>query len=416
MRFCALMVGSYIVLFLFDAYPRVVHAGENTWTTDGPYGASVRTIAVHPANPDIVLLGTIQHGIYKSTDAGEGWRHIESPVLPRNHREIAFHPTAPDTVYAATAYGVYGSNDCGETWADISPPGRAGEEFRAIALDPLHPSNVITGGAFDRWKSTDGGRNWMEFAIDPEWPGGPDHEVDALAIDPVNTSIVYLVTADAEFGRGIYRSTDGGDNWICIHNDSDSSGFGTDVAVDPADVNTLYYSRHDYQMVSGGRFLSKSTDGGASWTDISPTGLNVWGVKAIQVSPRDHNLVYVATVNDGIRKSTDGGASWAPADSGLNSKVCASLAADSAAGALYLGLYGDGIYKSTDGGGSWRRISQNLLGAGLRSGLRRRSHFGVLRRRRSRLPFPAGRGDALGARGHRHPGRKPARGHRSGPE
>jgi photosystem II stability/assembly factor-like uncharacterized protein len=352
------LLNTFLLFMAISCWCVAGRAAENVWSTEGPYGASVRTIAVHPTNPNVVLLGTIQHGIYKSTDAGENWRHIDSAILPDNQREIVFHPWGPDTVYAATVGGVFKSIDCGETWADISPPGRSGQEFRAIVLDPHHPSFIITGGVDDRWKSINSGLNWEEFSIDPD--GGFDHEIDGLAYDPVNSNVIYLVTPDAEFGRGIYKSTDGGSNWFCIHGNADSSGAGNDVSVDWANPNIVYWARHDDMRVSGGRFLSKSTDGGASWFDVSLPNLNIWGVKVLCVSPANHQEVYAATVGDAIYRSIDGGGSWSPASGGLNTQVCASLAADAMTGALYLGLYTDGIYKSTNGGSNWRRISQSL--------------------------------------------------------
>jgi photosystem II stability/assembly factor-like uncharacterized protein len=350
------IIGVVIAILFLSS----IRAGENIWTTNGPYGASVKAIAVHPQNSSVILIGTIQNGIYKTTDTGESWRHIESGSLPRNQREIVFHPIFPDTVYAATAYGVFKSNNGAEAWFDISPSGRTGQEFRAIVVIPDYPNIIITGGVGDRWKSTDGGQSWVEFSIDPE-PGSLDHEIDALAIDPTNTNIVYLVTPDAEFGKGVYKSIDEGGTWFNIHNNSDSSGLGRDIKIDPTNSSILYYARHDDLRTSGGRFLSKSIDGGATWFDISPPGLSEWGVMEVCISPANHEVVYAATVNDGVYKSTDGGANWAPANDSLESYMCASLAADQITGALYLGLYMDGIYKSTDGGGSWRRISQNLL-------------------------------------------------------
>ncbi|OGC93260.1 MAG: hypothetical protein A2W25_00705 [candidate division Zixibacteria bacterium RBG_16_53_22] len=356
---------SRLALFLLIVCAQLTRAGENIWTTDGPYGASILAIAIQPIDQSTIIIGSVEHGIYKSTDAGENWRHIESDIMPVSLREIVHHSLSPNTIYACAEGGVFKSTDGGETWYDVSPPGRSGREFRAIVLDPLHPHVILTGGVDDRWKSTDSGQSWAEFSIDPEWPGGPDHEIDGLAVDPVNTNNVYLITSDAEFGKGVYKSTDQGDNWFCIHSNSDSSGGGTDVVVDWANPEIVYYARFDDLRVSGGHCLSKSTDGGGSWFDISPSNLSVWGVFAICVSPWDHNTVFAGTANDGVLKSTDGGDSWSQANTGLNSLVCESFAADFQNHIIYLGLYMDGIYKSIDRANTWRKISQNILGAGL---------------------------------------------------
>jgi photosystem II stability/assembly factor-like uncharacterized protein len=364
MKLCRI-VAIYSAIIHALAISQLAGAGDDTWTTEGPYGASVKTIAVHPNVPGTLLIGTIENGIYKTNTAGESWVHIESDIVPTTLRKIVYHPLRPDTVYATAEGGVFLSGDGGNNWADISPPGRSGQEFRAIVLDPRHPHVILTGGVFDRWKSTDGGQSWIEFSIDPEWPGGPDHEIDAMAIDPINTNIVYLVTPDAEFGRGIYKSTDQGETWFNVHNKSDSSGGGTDVAIDWANPQTVYYARIDDLRVSAGHFLSKSTDAGASWFDISPPNLSLWGVFTLYISPWDHNTIFAGTVNDGLYKSTNGGASWAPADSGLNTHGCSALASDAGGDVIYLGLFYDGIYKSINRGSSWHKISQNIIGVGI---------------------------------------------------
>jgi photosystem II stability/assembly factor-like uncharacterized protein len=352
------MIEAIIIALLANA---ATLAGENIWSSEGPYGASVKTIAINPIDSNCMLIGTIEDGIYETTDAGESWRHINPAVMPTTLRGIEYNIAAPDTVYACAVGGVFKSTDAGESWTDITPPGRTGQEFRTIEVVPDRPNIIITGGQFDRWKSTDSGQNWQEFAVDPPWPGGPDHEIDGLTIDPTNTNIAYLVTPDAEFGAGIYKSIDQGDTWFNIQNNSDSSGFGMDVAIDPTNTDIIYYARDDYARVSG-RFLSKSTDAGASWFDISPSNLTRWGVFAVRVDPTDHNNVYIATAVDGVYKSTDGGDTWSQKSDSIKALRAATLEIDFQNRAIFLGVFRDGIYKSVNGAETWRRISQNIIG------------------------------------------------------
>jgi photosystem II stability/assembly factor-like uncharacterized protein len=344
----------------------LLYAGENTWTTEGPFGASVITIAINPDNNNIILIGTIQNGIYKSTDFGENWRHIDSDIMERNQREIVYNPIHPDTVFTATAAGVYRSEDGGETWQNISPPGRENQEFRVVVIDPLHPNALLIGGVWDRWKSTDSGNSWNVFVVNPDLPGGMDHEVDAIAVDPINTNIAYLTTPDAESGWGVYKSTNFGDTWGNIQNNSDSCAFGKDIAVDPTNPEILYYAK-DSNGSNSCHYLLKSTNSGDSWVDITPDSLGSRGVDVIKISPVDHNVVFIATVTKGILKSTDGGQSWAEINNGLDRETGAYIELDAVNGNLYLGIYSDGIYKSTDVGATWRRISHNITAANSRS-------------------------------------------------
>ena len=355
-------IACFIMLVCYNSS---VIAGENTWTTEGPTGASVKTIAINPQENNIIYIGTIQNGVYKSTDAGESWMHLEisSNLQSTTMRKIVIHPFAPDTVYATTAGGIFKSIDAGLSWVNISPPGRENQEFRAVVLDPQHPYIIITGGVWDRWKSTNSGQSWTEFSIDPE--GGMDHEIDGLAINPQNPNIMFLVTPDSQYGRGIYKSTDEGITWLSTQNNCDSSGVGRDVEIDPIDTNIIYFARDDGFRLSGGRFLSKTTDNGVNWFDISPNGLSKWSVLDICISPIDHNTVFIGTETDGIFKSTDGGLNWSPQNDSLRALSVFSIEIAPLTGTVFSGFVMDGIYKSTNGGTFWRRISQNIFAADL---------------------------------------------------
>jgi photosystem II stability/assembly factor-like uncharacterized protein len=351
---------KYMLIILIAASFNICFAGENIWTSNGPYGASVITIAINPLDHHQIFVGTVHNGIYKSVDAGEHWLHVDCNIMERGQRKIVFHPFAPDTIYATTIRGIYKSIDNGLNWRNISPPGREHAEFRSLALDPIHPNIIIIGGNSDRWKSTDSGENWYSFTIDPH--SSPDFPVEALAINPDSTNIIYLLTSSAEFGYGIFKSINGGETWFPTQGNSDSSGFGLDIAIDPANTNIIYYAREDaFRQSAGGRFLSKSTDAGVSWIDISPQVEGDWGVRVILISPLDHNIVFIGTPSDGVFKSTNGGQNWIPVNTGLKSHRCFSLVMDRINGFIYLGTVLDGIYQSTNGGESWRKISYNIL-------------------------------------------------------
>ena len=68
-------IACFIMLVCYNSS---VIAGENTWTTEGPTGASVKTIAIKFQENNIIYIGTIQNGVYKSTDAGESWMHLRN--------------------------------------------------------------------------------------------------------------------------------------------------------------------------------------------------------------------------------------------------------------------------------------------------------------------------------------------------
>jgi len=105
------MILLFIILYIFLASSLL--ADENLWSTNGPSGGSVKTIAIHPFDNQIVYLGTISNGIYRSDNAGDSWQHLDLGILDNTQRVIAIHPFAPETLYAATARGLFKSSDGG---------------------------------------------------------------------------------------------------------------------------------------------------------------------------------------------------------------------------------------------------------------------------------------------------------------
>ncbi|MDX2436878.1 MAG: hypothetical protein QNL88_07510, partial [Acidobacteriota bacterium] len=159
-----------------------------------PFGsASIGAIAVAPSDTNVVYVGTGSacprgnvspgDGVYKSTDAGQTWRHIGLPEAGQIGR-IIVHPTDPDLVYAAVLGNVFG----------------AGAE-RGV------------------YRSTNGGLTWSKVLFVSEEAGAVD-----LAMDPVNPRNLYAAIWQARRtpwtmisggpGSGLYKSSDGGNTWV----------------------------------------------------------------------------------------------------------------------------------------------------------------------------------------------------------
>jgi len=331
-----------------------VKADENQWSSNGPYGGSVLTIAIHPFDNQVIYIGTVENGIYKTTDGGENWNHIDNGGLFSTMRVVAIHPFAPDTLYAASTDGMFKSTNASADWAMLYPPQYPQNPIRAFLIHPTEPNLLFAGGPANEWISTNSGQTWQQLNI-PHGVGIAD-----LAVDPSNPDIVYSLSNTMEYGNGIYKSEDRGWTWNCIQNDiADSTGWGTDIEVDPVDTDILYISRLCDIDISS-KCLSKSTDGGQSWLDITPSSLSIPYIKSVAVSPFNHNDVFICTKEDGVFKSSDGGETWNAKNNGLRIHLTDNLEIDTANSNMFLGTYKDGIYKSTDEGESWQKISQNI--------------------------------------------------------
>jgi photosystem II stability/assembly factor-like uncharacterized protein len=259
-------------------------------------------------------------------------RHIGPALMSGRINDLENHPTNARILYlGAAGGGVWKSSDGGATFVPIFDD--YVQSIGVVKLDPKKPDEVIWVGTGETWtrnsvtignglyKSTDGGNNWKEIE------GFENSErIASIAINPDNTDEVYVGVLGALWGdsedRGVYKTTDGGKTWKKILYVGPSTG-AADVIMDPKNPNVLYASMWQFRRTgwgfnSGGEnsALYKSTDGGTSWNKIHngfPKGK--LGRIAVAVAPSDNNILYsVLETEDksknGLWKSTNAGQSW----------------------------------------------------------------------------------------------------------
>lgn len=251
----------------------------------GPAEMSGRIAAIDavPRDPMVIYVGAASGGVWKSRDGGVVWRPVFDEY-PQSIGAIKVDPKNPDTVWVGT----------GESWTRNS-------------------TSVGTGV----YKSTDGGDRWERMGlIDSE-------RIARIVIHHEKTDTVYVCATghlwDANEERGVYRTTDGGENWKrVLFVDADTGC--SDLAIDPQNPNILYagmwqFRRYPDFFNSGGpgSGLYKSTDGGDNWVELTaglPEGDK--GRIAIAVAPSRPNRLYAVVEADdtALYRSDDLGASW----------------------------------------------------------------------------------------------------------
>ncbi len=211
------------------------------------------------------------------------------------------------------------------------------QSIGAIAIDQSHPEIVYAGtgesnmrnsvGIGDGiYKTTDGGDNWQKVGLD-----STEH-ISKIIIDPSNDNTIYVsapgpLWSDSK-SRGLYKSTDGGSTWQKILYINETTGCA-DIVINPQNPNELLASmwqfrRKPYFFNSGGAGsgLYKTTDGGKTWTKITnglPNGELGRIALALSPSKPDHILAIVeANDNTNLYVSNDGGDSWAKQAATLN--------------------------------------------------------------------------------------------------
>jgi photosystem II stability/assembly factor-like uncharacterized protein len=288
-------------------------------------------------------------------------------------------PSQPGTFYMGVASGgLFRTTDSGETWVPITdgkvPLGSSG----SVAVADSDPnviyygtgsdgvrSNVSTGRGV--YRTTDGGETW-DFA------GLRDvGQIGAVRIHPTNPDIAWVAAYGDIFKpsreRGVYKTTDGGANCRNMLFVSDSTG-AMDVELQPGDPDVVYawmsrIERKPWSIISGSREggFYKSTDGGERWSRIMnglPNELIGKGNLAVTAAKPDRIYALVeAKPGGGFYRSDDYGETWAlmSADAEMIQRpFYYTTLGADPSNADVVYAGAERFNKSTDGGRTWTRM------------------------------------------------------------
>ncbi len=178
--------------------------GGNTWQekNKGRQSNFTANVVVDRRNSRTVYCSG-EDGVYASYDGGETWERMALSVS--NIRFIAQHPDDPDMLIAGTENnGMYISRNAGLWWSK-SEAGVDHTTFYTIAFDPNNNDVIYAGGYLTGvYKSTDRGQSWSRGN-----EGLTPLTIHALAVDPLDSDRLYA----GSYGKGIYRSDDAGAHW-----------------------------------------------------------------------------------------------------------------------------------------------------------------------------------------------------------
>jgi photosystem II stability/assembly factor-like uncharacterized protein len=292
---------------IFDA----IHFREIGPTVQG--GRYVE-FAVAESNPRLFYAATATGGLWKTVNHGISFEPVFDNQPDFAIGAVALAQSRPDTIYVGTGeannsrstydgHGVYKSTDAGKTWTRAGLPnaGRIGR----IVVHPKNPDIVLAAAS---------GKLYSQ---------NPD--------------------------RGVYRSTDGGKTWVkTLDHKVDGREVGAiDIAMDPVNPNVLYAATYDkvrrpwtFGEGGPGSALFKSTDGGATWRQMTsglPTGM--LGRIGIAIARSDPKTVYAVIENANSRT--------VPPEE--RRKRLAEGFGDNS--------IGDEFYRSDDAGATWRKIA-----------------------------------------------------------
>ena len=325
-------------------------------------------LAIAPSNPNRIyatVAGMQSIGVYRSEDAGASWTKITDDQRPAGRigggdlSVPRVDPKNPDVVYITSTVS-WKSVDGGKTWNALrGAPG--GDDYQNIWINPNDPNIILIGSDQGTVVSVNGGETWSD------WYNQPTAQMYHVAAD--NAFPYRLCSGQQESGSACVSSR-GNDGEITMREwhpvAADEYSY---VAPDPNDPDIVYggkvtrYDRRtttvqavspkpmrseDFRMLRtepvqfspknshalyfAGNTLWKTTDGGTSWTQISPDlSRKTWDVPAtvgkykdspqakptqrgviysLGLSPLDENLTWAGTDDGLIHLTRDGGKNW----------------------------------------------------------------------------------------------------------
>lgn len=310
---CGTREAAVVSIALHPSNPNIVYVATNeavhktrdggaTWEQFPGFTARrVTTLAIDPKLPATVYAGTMGDAIYKSPDGGQHW--LPHNVGLKEHvsfvNEIIFHPDNTEVMYLATTVGAFVTKNGGREWEERMAGMKEVHIVTCITMDHKHPRVLYAGTTGGTYRSEDGGGSWQKknsgLIPDDVLNAAMALGVNVLAVDPLNSGIVYAATT-----KGLFRTTNQAEYWEQIGQGL-SEQFISTLVMHPTNSNILY--------IGGPAGVLKTIDSGKTWQPRNQ-GLATLNVRTIAISASDPQLLYAGTNGSGLYRSADGGDSW----------------------------------------------------------------------------------------------------------
>lgn len=332
-------------LFIFIINWSQVFSQDGSWHFFGLPDEEIESIAINPQNDSILYAGSSSDfsagtfgSIFKSYNAGLTW---DTLVYGLSVSDIVIDHKNINVVYAAlmpvsfSPPGILKTTDGGANWfwshTGITVSWELG--VATLEINPLYTDTIYagtTGPLGGRiYKSINEGLYWNDITNNAP-PGLRDGILD-IALNPLNPDVIFSTT---NFSGNLYKSWNGGINWIQIMVPWQGYNLVRSIIIDPINPDIMYAAVGSYGLM-------KSLNFGFDWLSIT-NGLPINGVGNATMDPHYHHFLFIATDN-GIYWTIDAGMNWF--NIGLKNRIVYQLAMSSDGQKLYAAT-DSGIYRN----------------------------------------------------------------------
>lgn len=291
-----------------------------------------------------VLIGSL----WKTSDGGHTFEEKsqideKTKIAAANILTIAYHPKKQRSIYVSTVdHGIFKTEDAGEKWGSIVfPPKR----IYSFLIDQKDPDNrMFASGVIQNWgkifRTEDGGNKWDEVYTEP----GQGTSVTAIAQNPKNMNNIIAGTSVGV----IIISVDGGNTWknVGSYGNNIPNGFIGDFAFDSKEVQSMYL------FINGGKFYY-SKDGGIKWLDWEEEKQKE--VQAIRVRAVEANKNKNIALGSQLNKQASD-LSKRNNENKMPGGIVTIAADPNIPGTVYAGT-GRGFFRSPDYGKYWYKLN-----------------------------------------------------------
>ncbi|HEV7397440.1 MAG TPA: hypothetical protein VGN86_13085 [Pyrinomonadaceae bacterium] len=349
------------------------------WRCIGPHrGGRALAVSGVRGKPNTFYFGAVGGGVWKTTDGGHEWNPIFDSQPISSIGALTVAPSDENVIYVGSGEadmrsdisygdGMYKSTDAGQSWKHIGL--RDTRQIGRVLVDPRNPNIVLVaalGHGFGPneergvFRSTDGGEHWSKVLYKDASTGAIE-----LAADPDNFNTVYTALWNTRRpawsvyapvtgpGGGLFKSTDAGITWTEVRGGGLPTGqlgrIGIDVAA--GQQGKRVFALIDAPGASG---LYRSDDSGATWKMMStdPRILSrAWYFSEVRVDPKNPNIVYVSNVS--LYRSIDGGKTFVAIKGAPGGDDYHSLWIDPDDPNRMVSGVDQGVIISVDGAASW---------------------------------------------------------------